>query len=81
VADLLYYLSPRDMAAVADSVARGLRRGGRLILAHHRIDFYDFVQHAHGIHDRFLARTGRAWRVRRVRATGRWQVIVATAAG
>ncbi|GAA0662844.1 SAM-dependent methyltransferase [Sphingomonas insulae] len=78
VAELLYYLSPRDMARVAADVAAALRPGGRLVLAHHRIDFYDFAQHARGIHLRFLQRTGRSWTVRRVRALRRWEVVVAT---
>lgn len=77
VAELLYYLSPRDMAAVARSVAAALRPGGRLVLAHHRIDFYDFAQHARGIHARFLAASGRQWRVTPVRACQRWEVVVA----
>jgi SAM-dependent methyltransferase len=81
VAELLYYLSERDMARVANDVAAALRRGGRLILAHHRIDFYDFAQHAAGIQDRFLRQTGRSWHVRRVRTLRRWRVCVATATG
>lgn len=79
VAELLYYLSPHEMAAVARAVARALRPGGRLVLAHHRITFYDFAQTAAGIHDRFLAATGIGWRVRPVRTRRRWQVIVALA--
>jgi chemotaxis methyl-accepting protein methylase len=78
VAELLYYLSSRDMAAVARDVARAVRAGGRLVLAHHQIDFYDFAQHSADIHRRFLAATGRAWQVRPVRSTRRWAVIVAT---
>lgn len=77
-AELLYYLSPRDMRQVARDVAAVLRPGGRLVLAHHRVDFYDFAQHAAGIHDRFLRATGRRWRVRAVRFTGKWQVVVAS---
>lgn len=74
VAELLYYLTPGDMATLARQVARALRPGGMLVLAHHRITFYDFVQHAEGIHARFLAETGMAWRARVVRRTGRWAV-------
>ncbi len=77
VAELLYYLSPQQMAKVARDVSRWLRPGGTLVLAHHRIDFYDFVQHAGRIQHRFLARTGRSWRVRTVRRTQAWSVIVA----
>jgi len=75
VAELLYYLSPGDMGVLARQVARRLRPGGRLVLAHHRITFYDFAQHADGIHERFLRATGLDWTVRVVRRTGRWIVL------
>lgn len=74
VAELLYYLSPRDMRAVARDVAAALRPGGRLVLAHHRIDFHDFAQHAAHIHERFLRATARDWRRRQDVRTGRWRV-------
>ncbi|MET0374393.1 MAG: class I SAM-dependent methyltransferase [Rhizorhabdus sp.] len=74
VAELLYYLSPRDMGLLARQVAGRLGHGGTLVLAHHRISFYDFVQHADGIHDRFLAATQVAWHSRTVRRTGNWIV-------
>ncbi|MCP3735753.1 nodulation S family protein [Sphingomonas sp. RP10(2022)] len=77
IAELLYYLDRHAMAQVARECVAALRPGGRLILAHHRIDFYDFAQHAAGIHTRFLHETARDWRVTPVRATRRWQVIVA----
>ncbi|MEI5688461.1 class I SAM-dependent methyltransferase [Sphingomonas kyungheensis] len=77
VAELLYYLDPAAMAAVARAVGRVMRRGGRLVLAHHRIDFYDFAQTAAGINQRFLAATGVAWQVTPIRATRRWQVLAA----
>lgn len=75
IAELLYYLSPRDMRRLAAQVGERLRPGGTLILAHHRITFYDFLQHADGIHARFLRQTGSAWSVRDVRKTGRWRVL------
>ena len=74
IAEILYYLSERVMARVARDTAACLRPGGTLVLAHHRIDFFDFAQHAAGIQDRFLAETGRGWTVRTVRRTGRWLV-------
>lgn len=77
VAELLYYLSPQDMAMLATDVARGLRPGGRLVLAHHSIDFYDFAQHARDIHERFLELTRQSWRVSKIRRCGRWGVVVA----
>lgn len=80
VAEILYYLSPRAMAATARAVAGALRPGGRLILAQHRIDFYDFAQHAAGIHDRFLDAARIGWRRRVVRRTGAWIVEAATPA-
>lgn len=78
VAELLYYLTPRQMQRTARDAATALRPGGTLILAHHRIDFPDFAQAADGIQTRFLAATGRAWRVRGVRRTGHWIVLSAT---
>lgn len=74
VAELLYYLGARDMAQVARDVAAALRPGGRLVLAQHRVDYYDFAQHAAGIHDRFLAATAAGWRPICERRRGRWLV-------
>lgn len=75
VAELLYYLDRRTMRRLARQVARLLAPGGTLVLAHHRITFYDFRQHADGIQRRFLEQTGVAWRVRLVRRTARWIVL------
>jgi SAM-dependent methyltransferase len=74
IAELLYYLKPRDMNLVARAVGRALRPGGRLVLAHHRIDFHDFAQRAAGIHDRFLGATRRCWRPIARRHARRWRV-------
>lgn len=74
IAELLYYLTPRDMQLLAVQVAERLRKGGTLVLAHHRITFYDFAQHAERIHERFLRSSGGRWRCRTVRRTGRWIV-------
>ena len=74
IAEILYYLSMRDMAAVARDTAAALRSGGRLVLAHHRIDFSDFVQHADGIHRRFLRASGASWSRLWMFRTGRWLV-------
>jgi SAM-dependent methyltransferase len=74
VAEVLYYLSAADMAEVARDVAASLRTGARLILAHHRVDYPDFVQHAHDIHRRFLTASGAAWTPNKDVRTGRWRV-------
>lgn len=74
VAEILYYLSPWAMAQVARDAARALRPGGMLVLAHHRIDFHDFAQHAGAIHARFLRDTGVTWRAGQGMRTGRWKV-------
>ncbi len=74
VAEILYYLSRRDMAAVARDTAHALRPGGTLILAHHRVDFHDFAQHAAHIHVRFLRDSGAAWHAGQGRRTGHWIV-------
>lgn len=80
IAELLYYLDDRAFATLARQVAARLRPGGTVVLAHHRITFYDFAQHADGIQDRFLAATGLTWRRRIVRRTGRWVVLSCRAA-
>lgn len=74
VAEVLYYLSRRDMAQVARDVAAALSPGGRLVLAQHRVDYPDFVQHAHGIHERFLRDSNAGWRQTQDVRTGRWRV-------
>ncbi|MDJ0275914.1 class I SAM-dependent methyltransferase [Sphingomonas sp. 2R-10] len=74
VAELLYYLSPRAMGQVARDVAAVLRPGGVLVLAHHRIDFHDFAQHAAHLHRGFLTASGAAWRCRMVHRNRRWRV-------
>lgn len=74
IAEILYYLNPCDMALTARRVARALRPGGRLVLAHHRVDYPDFVQHAHDIHDRLRAESRVEWCTRVVARTGRWIV-------
>ncbi|MEG8038563.1 methyltransferase domain-containing protein [Sphingomonas sp. LR60] len=81
IAELLYYLSPRAMARTARDAARALRRGGTLVLAHHRIDFHDFTQHAAHLQRAFLQQTQQAWQVRTVRRTGRWVVLACTISG
>lgn len=78
VAEVLYYLDARAMRRTARDVATAMRSGGRLILAHHRVDYPDFAQHAAHIHRRFLTQTGRRWRVRVVRRTARWAVLSCT---
>ena len=78
VAEVLYYLRPADMAPTARRLAAALRRGGRLVLAHHGVDFHDFAQPARGVHARFLRASGCHWRVRAVRRTRRWSVLACT---
>ncbi len=78
IAELLYYLSPHAMRRTARDVARVLRPGGVLVLAHHRIDFHDFAQHARHLHAGFLAASGAGWRQRPVRRNRRWAVIAGT---
>ena len=79
IAEILYYLPERAMRQVARDAATWLRPGGTLVLAHHRVDFFDFAQHASGIQNRFLAQTGERWTVRLVRRTGKWIVCSARA--
>ena len=71
-AEILYYLSPCAMGIVADEVARALRPGGRLVLAHSHIRFADAAQSPGGVHDRFVQALSLC-HVRHVR-TERWNV-------
>jgi SAM-dependent methyltransferase len=75
VAEVLYYLTARDMARTARDVAAALRPGGTLVLAHHRVDYPDFAQHAEHVQRAFLTMTGCRWNVRVARRTGRWVVL------
>ncbi len=84
VAEVLYYLHRRDMARTARDLAAAIRPGGLLVLAHHRVDYPDFAQHAARLQQAFLQATGCRWQVRVVRRTGRWLVLAcrrAVAAG
>ena len=74
VAEVLYYLTPAAMRSTARRVANAMRQGGRLVVAHHRVDYPDFVQHAGEIHRRFLSASGATWNMRSVVRTGRWIV-------
>lgn len=74
IAELLYYLAPTALMRLAVDVARALRPGGRLVLAHHHIDFHDTAQTSRAIHRRFLAATGGVWRPRYRRRNRRWVV-------
>lgn len=75
VAEVIYYLSARDMAHTARDVAAALRPGGTLVLAHHRVDYPDFAQHAANLQEAFVQATGRDWTVRVMRRTSRWIVL------
>lgn len=81
IAELLYYLDPCAMRQFARRITRLLCPGGRLVLAHHRITFYDFAQRAEGIQDPFLRATTDRWRKREVHRTGRWGVLACKRCG
>lgn len=78
VAEVLYYLSRRELVLTAQRVAAALPLNGRLVLAHHQIDYPDFVQHAGDIQRRFLTASGVRWSCRTVARNSRWRVIAAT---
>ena len=73
IAELLYYLAPRDMARLARAIAGVLAPGGRLVLAHHHVDFNDARQSGKAIHRRFLAASNRVWRLRQARRNRYWR--------
>lgn len=74
IAELLYYLDERRMRRLAQDVARALRPGGCLVLAHHHIRFDDAAQPPPGVHSRFLRASGRRWHRRHRHRTGHWTV-------
>lgn len=74
VAEVLYYLTPQHLGALAREIAATLRPGGRLVLAHHHIRFRDVAQHPATVHDRLLAALGRQVGPRFGYRTGRWRV-------
>ncbi len=74
IAELLYYLNGRDMAALARETGARVRRGGRLVLAHHLARFADARQSGNGIHEQFLKDTGARWKKRATMCTRHWHV-------
>lgn len=72
VAEVIYYLTAVEMAQTARDLVAVLRPGGTLVLAHHRVDYPDFAQHAAHLQRAFLIATKRPWQVRVSRRTGRW---------
>ena len=74
VAELLYYLSERDIARLGRAVGRRLRPGARVVLAHHRLRFHDVSSAPALCHDRFLGALGEVRDRRTVRQTRAWRV-------
>ena len=72
VAELLYYLRPGEIARLGQRLS--LAPGGRLVLAHHHIDFPDTSTRPATVHARLLDAMGLAGApVARTR-TARWRV-------
>ena len=61
IAELLYYLDSRCLAAVMREIDRTLRPGGVLILCHHHIQFADAIQRQLGLHERFTESSHYGW--------------------
>lgn len=57
ISEVLYYLPDRAFESFAREVARTLRPGGRLVLAHHRDEFADRARPAHNVHPCFIRTT------------------------
>ncbi len=72
IAEVLYYLSREEIARLGRRL--GLARGGRLVLAHHHVDFPDTSSRPADCHERLVvAMPGPLERVL-VHRTGRWRV-------
>lgn len=77
-AEILYYLSPSDLAKLAFRVGHSLAPRGELILCHHHLRFHDSAQDPARVHDRFCRslpfQVRPAWRYRNARwFVERWQ--------
>ncbi|WP_420605496.1 class I SAM-dependent methyltransferase [Novosphingopyxis sp.] len=77
-AEILYYLSPSDLAKLACRVGHSLAPGGELILCHHHLHFHDAAQDPARVHDRFRwllpFRVRPVWHYRNSRwVVERWQ--------
>ncbi|MEM7729905.1 MAG: class I SAM-dependent methyltransferase [Pseudomonadota bacterium] len=72
IAEVLYYLTPREIERLGRRLS--LAPGGRLVLAHHHVDFPDTSSRPAHVHDRLCA--AMAGPLQRVFAqrTGRWRV-------
>lgn len=73
-AEILYYLTPAQLVATAREIARSLRPGGRLVLAHHHLRFRDVAQTPATVHAHLIAALNRRVRIRWHLRTERWQV-------
>ena len=71
IAEVLYYLSDREIARLGRRL--GLARGGRLVLAHHHVDFPDTSSRPAACH-RTLVRAMPPLERVAARRTGRWRV-------
>ena len=80
VAEVLYYLPARDVVEVGRAIGRRLARGGRVVLAHHHVEFSDTASAPRLCHRRVVrgiaevagpvvrevVARSRVWRVERV---------------
>ena len=72
IAELLYYLDDKCLAATMREIDRTLRPGGLLILCHHHRQFADAAQRQSGLHERFVQRSRVDWVTTRMRRTSKW---------
>lgn len=77
-AEILYYLSPSNLATLARHLGHGLAPGGELILCHHHLRFHDSAQDPAQVHDRFRSQlpfeVRPSWHYRNARwIVERWQ--------
>ncbi|WP_298913147.1 class I SAM-dependent methyltransferase [uncultured Algimonas sp.] len=71
IAEVLYYLTPREIARLGRRLR--LAPGGRLVLAHHHVDFADTSSRPARVHD-LLTRAMRPGPAVFTRRTARWRV-------
>ena len=72
IAEILYYLTPREIECLASALSFGT--GSRLVLAHHHVNFSDTSSHPATVHSRLITALGRAVKQVYVHRTAHWRV-------
>jgi len=72
IAEMLYYLTPREIDCLASGLNFGT--GSRLVLAHHHVDFSDTSSKPASVHSRLITALRRSTKQVYMHRTAHWQV-------